>query len=119
MSAEYAQTVGSVLAAIKRIFEVEATYEYPGFISIPERFVSETTDDNRNAWAVGPDGDGCWTGQLMGPDGGLVGNMTFVVRPTTTDPDDIAEAVYTHGIGDWYIGGGCSDHDCPSKGVRR
>jgi hypothetical protein len=107
--------IQAVSDAINRIYDVQTTVEYPGFVNIPERFISDDTDGSDNAWAVGPDVDGAWTGQLMTPDGYVVRDMTFVVVPRSTEPDDIASAVYCHGIGDLYLGGGCSDHDCPRK----
>jgi hypothetical protein len=51
----------------------------------------------------------------MTPDGQVVDGMTFVVYPRSSEIDAIASAVYCHGIGDLYIGGGCSDADCPRR----
>lgn len=103
----------SVLDALHRRFRVGATLEYPGFIAIPEQVVLGDSLASAS-WAVGPDGDD-WTGQLMSLSGETV--ATFSVRPVSTDPNDIADAVYVHGIGDRSIDGGCTDADCPLQHV--
>lgn len=107
----------AVCKAIRERFDVPATYEYPGFIAIPERVINDDVDASDNAWAIGTgDADGEWTGQLMTADGSrVVGEMGFAVYPKSEDPTVIADAIYTHGIGDLYIGGGCSDADCPRR----
>lgn len=111
--------IEQVSAAINRIYNIESTVEYPGFVNIAERFINDDTDGSDDAWAVGPDADGSWTGQLMTPDGSEVrSGMTFTVYPHSKDPNVIANAVYCHGIGDLYVGGGCSDADCPRKRTR-
>lgn len=106
--------------ALNRIFDIESTYEYPGYIAIPEKFVNDDTTDSGSVWHVGPATDGrlnCWAGQLMTPDGGntVSREMNFEVFPKSTLADEIAGAIYAHGIGDLYIGGGCSEKDCPRK----
>lgn len=106
--------------SINRIYDIKSTFEYPGFIAIPERFVNDDTDASDYVWCVGLGDDHReWTGQLMTADGSEQVNntMEFTVAPDSDDPDTIASAIYSHGIGDLYIGGGCSDPDCPR--VRR
>lgn len=108
------EQINAVAEALNRIYgfnDALATVEYPGFIAIPDRFCGY--DDATDAvWSIGQDETGYWTGQLMTADGSeIVGNMTFAVYPKSGDPDVIARAIYEHGIGDWYIGGGCTDND--------
>jgi len=106
----------AVANAIMRRYDTTGIdVDYPGFISIPEKIVNDDVDASDNVWAVGESDDGAWTGNLMTPDGQVVPNMAFAVLPKSQSPDDIADAVYGHGIGDCYVGGGCSDPECPSK----
>lgn len=122
--------IRTVAAAIEEIFDVAATVEYPGFISIAEKFINDETQGSANAWACGPDSaDGDeWTGNLLAPDGAVIGSMAFAVRPKSDDAADIASAIYVHGIGDLYTHEGCEpDAPCdrialtaiPSHGARR
>ena len=106
-----------VSEAINRIYDIQSTYEYPGFIAIPEKFINDDVDMSDNVWTVGEgDEPGMWTGTLMNKDGSnQVNDMTFVVYPNSTEPDKIAAAIYSHGIGDQYVGGGCSDANCPRR----
>lgn len=109
----------SVAAAITRLYELTApaTVEYPGYIAIAEKNVNDDVTDSDAHWAVGPslEGEpGVWTGQLTNLRNGFYANeYTFKVRPASDSDEDIAMAIYCHGIGDLYIGGGCSDADCP------
>lgn len=118
-------TLKLVAAALNLRFELSApaTVEYPGYIAIPEKNINDDTDTSEAHWACGPSLDpieaasGVWTGQLSHMDGSDCGEYHFAVRPKSQSPDDIADAIYCHGIGDLYVGGGCSDMDCPR--VRR
>lgn len=117
----YTELMKSVIAAINKRFDIEPgkiNLDYPGFISIPESIISDESDSSDRVWAVGPDDleDDAWSGQLMTADGSdQIRHMAFVVYPKSNDPDVIADAIYTHGIGDLYIGGGCADQDCPRR----
>ncbi|HYE88479.1 MAG TPA: hypothetical protein VEA16_19090 [Vicinamibacterales bacterium] len=106
----------TVAETIRRRFEIEAPIhvDYPGFISIPDAVVHDDAGDG--VWCVGPalEEPGAWTGQLMTADGSeVINEMTFCVYPVSDSPEDIADAVYVHGIGDWYVGGGCPE--CPVR----
>jgi hypothetical protein len=107
----------TVADAIVTLYDLDQplALDYPGFISIPERIVNDATDGSDYVWCVGVGSQpGEWTGQLMTADGAQqVGNMAFVVHPIEDTPEAIASAIYCHGIGDHYIGGGCPDPDCP------
>lgn len=108
----------TVAEALTRLFNLSApaTVEYPGYIAIAEKNINDDLSDSDAHWAVGPSQDwqeGVWTGQLTHLDGRDCGEKyAFAVRPASDSPEAIAEAIYVHGIGDLYIGGGCSDVDC-------
>src|SRR5678816_1565028 len=80
-----------VSEAINRIYDIQSTYEYPGFIAIPERFI-----DVDMVWTVGEgDEPGMWTGTLMSADGSdQIDEMAFAVYPRSDDPEKIAAAIY-------------------------
>lgn len=107
--------------------------DYPGFITIPESVINDEMAASDNVWCVGPGEEpGTWTGQLMNEDGsdvidaggrtlvdprnpalpGKTGLMAFRVYPKSTSPEDIADAVYYHGICHWYHVEPCTA-DCP------
>ena len=107
-------TLRAVADAIRELYGIDRPLyvEYPGFLAIPESIVNDDTDGSAAVWCVGQDGDH-WTGNLMRPDGTNVDGMSFAVWPVSDRLEDIASAIYCHGIGDLYIGGGCTD--CPVR----
>lgn len=115
MADSHLTTLKLVAEAINFRFELEAraTVEYPDFIAIPEKNVNDDVSESENHWAVGFNNVGIWTGNLVRPDGADCGEYAFAVRPKSDKPEDIADAIYCHGIGDLYLGGGCSDANCP------
>jgi hypothetical protein len=115
----------SVAEAIMGLYDLEPNsihVDYPGFISIPEKLVNDDTDGSDRVWCVGPslEEDGAWTGNLMTQDGAEpIDGMAFCVYPKSDEPREIALSVYTHGIGDCYVAGGCTDPNCPRRAPER
>jgi hypothetical protein len=92
------RTIQIVAEVLRARFHVNATVEYPGFLAIPSA--------DTHVWAVGPDDDEHWTGQLMSEDGSTnVRDLCFRVRPTSDREEDIATAIYAN------------IHPTPSKGA--
>lgn len=111
--------IEAVAREMERLYGIQTTVEYPGFIAIAERQISDDVDASDDVWAVGlGDEPGTWTGQLTTADGNSVGPC-FCVRPKSGTFTAIASAIYTHGIGDLYVGGGCTDLECPVVKVSR
>lgn len=105
--------LAAVAMQITQLYEVRVTIEYPGFLSITEHQINDDVTHSKRAWAIGVDVDG-WSGHLVEADGDDAHAGGFYVEQRSDDPKEIAMAIYTHGIGDFYVGGGCSDPHCPA-----